>query len=149
MQEMTEQEGRERRQVVAEARTWLGTPYHLNARIKGAGVDCGTFLIASFAGAGLIEAVDLGTMSRDFHLHRGDEVYLRWVARFCREVTREPRPGDILLYQYGRVMSHGALVVDFPRIIHATADTGVVLGSATEPALANRQAAIFSFWGGK
>ena len=26
--------------VVAEAESWLGTPYHHEARIKGHGVDC-------------------------------------------------------------------------------------------------------------
>ena len=31
--------------VVRMARTWLGTPYHHQGRVKGAGVDCGGLVI--------------------------------------------------------------------------------------------------------
>jgi len=136
----------ERKKVVAEALTWLKTPYHLNARIKGVGVDCGTFLIACFAGAGLIDDVDLGTFKPDFHLHRSDEVYVTWIKRYCREVTRKPLPGDIVLYRFGRILSHGALVVEWPQIIHATVGVGCVLADAATDAIAPRQAGVFSFW---
>jgi len=136
----------QRKKVVAEALTWLKTPYHLNARIKGAGVDCGTFLIASFAGAGLIDVVDLGTFKSDFHLHRSDEVYVTWIKRYCREVTREPLPGDIILYRFGRILSHGALVVNWPQIIHANIGVGCVLANGVTDVMARRQAAIYSFW---
>jgi cell wall-associated NlpC family hydrolase len=141
---MTEQE--QRAAVIEEAKTWLGTPYHLNARIKGVGVDCGTFLIASFYGAGLIEDVDLGTSYADFNLHRSDEIYLKWILKYCRQVET-PQPGDIILYRFGRILSHGALVVDYPRIIHAPAQ-GVIYGDDTDAALSTRRAGVFSFWGG-
>lgn len=141
---MTEIE--QRAAVVAEARTWLGTPYHLNAKIKGVGVDCGTFLISAFSGVGLIPEVDLGLMMADFHLHRGDEIYLKWIMKWCKPVT-VAQPGDIILYKFGRIVSHGALVVDSPRIIHAPPE-GVVYADATDAPLLRRQAGIFSFWGG-
>lgn len=146
---MNEIQRRERRMVVAEALTWKGTPYHLNARVKGVGVDCGTFLIAAFAGAGLIEEVDLGTFARDFHLHRGDEVYEAWLRKYCREVTGEgdPLPGDIILYRFGRIRSHGALVVQWPTLVHAYYDIGVIEADARETPLADRQEAVYSFWG--
>ena len=38
------QEIEERERLIAEAKEWLGTPYHTAGRIKGAGCDCGTFL---------------------------------------------------------------------------------------------------------
>jgi len=141
---MTEQE--ERATVIAEAKTWLGTPYHLNAKVKGAGVDCGTLLIAVFSGAGLIPEVDLGTNFSDFHLHRSDEIYLGWILKFCRPVP-VAQPGDIILYKFGRIISHGALVVDYPTIIHAPAQ-GVMWGDATDEPMIKRQAGIFSLWGG-
>ncbi len=31
--------------VVRTARTWLGTPYHHQGRLKGVGVDCAGLLI--------------------------------------------------------------------------------------------------------
>lgn len=36
-------------QAVAEAITWLGTPYHHQGRVKGVGVDCGTLLCEVYA----------------------------------------------------------------------------------------------------
>ena len=49
---MTEQEQRDL--VVKEAYSWIGTPYHHQAMIKGVGVDCALILLAVFREAGLI-----------------------------------------------------------------------------------------------
>ena len=143
---MTEQE--QRAAVVSEALTWLRTPYHLNASVKGAGVDCGTFLIAAFHGVGLIDHVDLGMFKPDFHLHRSSEVYLDWVGQYCEQVDRDPLPGDIVLYRYGRIVAHGVLVIDWPRVIHAKQVGGVQYADALQPSMATRQDSIHSFWGG-
>lgn len=37
---MSEAEVEIRRRVVAEARSWVGTPFHHQGRVKGVGVDC-------------------------------------------------------------------------------------------------------------
>ena len=52
---MTEDEGRAA--VVAEARTWRGTPWEHAADIKGedGGVDCGMFLIRVFNDSGVAD----------------------------------------------------------------------------------------------
>lgn len=42
-----------RKCVVAEARTWLGTPYHLQACLKGVGVDCAMLLAGVAHGCGM------------------------------------------------------------------------------------------------
>jgi cell wall-associated NlpC family hydrolase len=47
-----------RADVVAQARTWLGTPYHHQARLKGKGVDC--------AGLVICVARELGMVPPDF-----------------------------------------------------------------------------------
>ena len=39
--------------IVAEARTWLGTPYHLQACVKGVGVDCAMLLVGIARGCGM------------------------------------------------------------------------------------------------
>lgn len=140
--DMTEQG--QRQAVIEEAKTWLGTPYLLNAEVKGAGVDCGRFLVACFTGAGLVDAIDYGTILGDFNLHRNDEIYLKWILKYCAPVETA-EAGDIILYRYGRIISHGALVVDYPSLIHAP-QSGVIWGDATEDNLKTRQAGIFSFW---
>ena len=40
--------------VVAEARKWIGTPYHNCADVQGAGVDCGMLLVRVFVDSGLV-----------------------------------------------------------------------------------------------
>ena len=105
--------------VLAEAQEWTGTPYVSCAKVKGHGADCLTFIAGVFENAGLIEPVDLAPYPPDWHLHRDEERYLTGVIGYCQEVEGDPQPGDIVLWRFGRVYSHGALVIAWPRIIHA------------------------------
>jgi cell wall-associated NlpC family hydrolase len=47
-------EAAQRATVVAEARSWIRTPYHNCADVKGAGVDCGMLLVRVFVDTGLM-----------------------------------------------------------------------------------------------
>lgn len=144
---MTEAE--QRAAVVAEARTWLGTPYHHAAGVKRAGVDCAFLLIRVYAAVGLIETFDPRPYPADWHLHRDQERYLGWVHQYARPVPA-PLPGDIVLFKFGRCVSHGAIVVDWPTVIHAYRSEGVVLAVAgKEPIPDERIAGFFSWWEGR
>lgn len=137
-----------REKVVAEAITWIGTPYHPQARVKGAGVDCGMLLIEVFKRCGLIANIDPGNYAREWHLHRGEELYLGWVADHCAEVTA-PLPGDVAVYKFGRCYSHGTIVVGWPLLIHAHLPDGqVAYGDANQNPLVGRDVKFFS-WGAK
>lgn len=116
---MDEIEREERAAVVAEALSWQGTPYHHMATLKGVGTDCGQFLICVYRNVGLIPATDTGAYRMDWHFHRDDERYLRFVEQFAAQVPGPPQPADIVLYKFGRVISHGAIVIEWPQIIHA------------------------------
>jgi len=117
--------------IVAEARSWVGTPYHHMARVKGAGVDCGQLLVACFAAAGYVEDFDPGYYTSDWHLHRDVDLYLQLIEKYfdrAPEDTELPlkdridftaNPGDVLMFRVGRVYSHGAIVSEWPRIIHS------------------------------
>lgn len=117
--------------VVTVARSWLGTPYHHMGRIKGreGGVDCLTLLAEVYSEAGLIPRPDVPHYPRDFMNHRSAELYLDGVLKYCGEVT-EPLPGDIAVWKFGRCFSHGAIVIDWPRIIHAHSTTNCLLDDA-------------------
>ena len=54
-----EQEQTEREKLIAEAKEWLGTPYHTAGRVKGAGCDCGTFLLGVLENTGLLPHIDI------------------------------------------------------------------------------------------
>ena len=144
---MTEAE--ERAAVVAEALTWLRTPYHPGARLKGVGVDCAQLVIGVFAGAGVIEAFEPEAYPHDWHIHRDAERYMTGVLKFGAEIEAHAvRPGDLALYKFGRVFSHGAIVVDWPVVIHAVMRDGVVtLGDADRDVdLVSRPVKFFSYW---
>jgi cell wall-associated NlpC family hydrolase len=121
-------EAERRAAVVAEALTWLGTPWHHRARIKGVGVDCAQFPLAVYANCGLIDPFDTGEYPRDWHIHKGVERYVTFVLPFAREVGQaDVGPGDLVLCQIGRVFSHGVIVTAWPRGIHAAVNEGAVV----------------------
>jgi cell wall-associated NlpC family hydrolase len=130
---------KQRQAVVIETSTWLQTPYHSGARIKGVGVDCGQLLIGVFENAGVIPAgsCDPGQYSPEWHLHRSEEMYLGWVEKYCKPVD-VAQPGDIAVFQFGRCVSHAGIVIDWPRIIHAYIGRGVIISDINEALLLDK-----------
>jgi cell wall-associated NlpC family hydrolase len=143
---MTEQE--QRAAVVKEALSWLGTPHHHHARVKGAGVDCGLILAEVYHAAGVAPAIDPGDYVHDWHLHRDEPIYLRTLEQYASKIEGLPQPGDIALFRYGRSPSHGAIVIEWPTILHAYIQAGgVVLDDAIGNAeLKERFVGIWSPW---
>jgi NlpC/P60 family putative phage cell wall peptidase len=142
-------ESSDRARVVAEARAWLGTPYHHRARVKGVGVDCAQLPIGVWAAVGLIEPFDTGEYPADWHLHREKERYLAAVLGFAAEIPAETaQPGDLILFKFGRAFSHGAILVAPGVVIHAVRKDGcVTLGDlGRDVDLLDRPRRFFSFW---
>lgn len=123
---MTEQQ----KKVLVEARTWLGTPWHHEGAVKGAGVDCAMLLLRVFVQVGAIPEFDPRPYPIDHMMHSGDERFLGWLNRYADEVSDgEPQPADVIVYKVGRCFSHGALVIQWPHIIHAFRDERAVVQS--------------------
>lgn len=130
--------------VIAEAESWAGTPFHHAARVKGAGVDCLMLLAEIYERAGVTGRIDPGFYVPDWHLHQGAERYLEGLLRYAREVAA-PEPGDVALFRFGRTFSHGAIVLAWPRVIHALWSVGsVVRTDATQSPLRGRPVRFFS-----
>lgn len=125
-----ELEASQRAAVVAGARAWLGTAYHHGARLKDVGVDCIQLLAAVYETAGVIPAVEIPYYPIDWNLHRDAERYMEGLLRFGREIAGPPLPGDVAIWKFGRCFAHGAIVVEWPVIIHAHMGTGCVLEDA-------------------
>ncbi len=139
-------ENLERHLVVEEAITWLGTPYHHHGRIKGAGVDCGMFLAEVYEKTGVMPFVDPGVYETDWHLHRSEELYINAVEQHAKP-TDDPQPGDIALFKYGRCASHGAIVVEWPVIVHSYFGLGVVYDNVElNTELSQRIVGVWSPW---
>jgi len=136
-----------RQAVVAEALTWIGTPFHHAARVKGAGVDCLMLLAEVYERAGVAPHVEPPFYVPGWHMHRDAERYMEGLLGYTREIEGPPQPGDIALFKFGRVFSHGAVVVAWPRLIHAYWAIGVVWGDAALHPLKRREVRFFTPFG--
>jgi cell wall-associated NlpC family hydrolase len=124
---MTESEFR--KAIVREALSWKGTPYRLGSRVKGAGVDCATLLLATYQAVGLVPPDEQAhLLSHDWWSHTTEERYKLRVVRHATKTveavtyrTLDAKPGDILLVKAAnaRLHNHGGIVIEWPRLIHA------------------------------
>lgn len=136
-----------RQKIVSEAESWLGTPYHHEACVKGAGVDCAQILIGVYSSVGLVEKPEVGHYPPDWMLHRSEERYLLWLLKYCTEVA-EPLPGDIAIFKFGRCFSHAAIVQEWPNIVHAHMQSACAcLADATKGDLEGREVKFYSVRG--
>jgi cell wall-associated NlpC family hydrolase len=129
--------------VIEEARRWLRTPYHHMGRVRGAGTDCLMLLVEVYQSAKVVPHIDVPFYPPDWNLHRDAERYLLGVMRYAREIAEPPQPGDIAVFKFGRCFAHGAIVVCWPRLIHAWWNAGVVYSDAYQPPLRGRPVRFF------
>jgi cell wall-associated NlpC family hydrolase len=138
--------------VVAEARSWIRTPFHHAADVKGAGVDCSMLVVRVFVDTRLVPPFDPRPYPPDWYLHRSDEMYLDYVLPRARRIDR-PGIGDIFLIRYGRTYSHGGIVtVPEPlTVVHAFHQHQIVCEEEIGRCYALRErlkTAIYaSYWG--
>jgi hypothetical protein len=110
------------------------------ARVKHHGVDCGQVIIASFVEAGMVEDFDPGYYTMDWHMHRSEERYLGFMERYLRRIDPDedqrsvverplwvPPPASVIVVRVGRTFSHGALVTEWPNVVHANVHDGCVV----------------------
>jgi cell wall-associated NlpC family hydrolase len=112
---------RERDMVVAEAYSWLNTPYIHLAAVKGVGVDCAQILWRVYPNClpWLKDSpITMPYYSMDWHLHRSDEMYKEMIETYADQVDT-PMRGNVVIFKIGRVYSHGAIIVEWPTVIHA------------------------------
>lgn len=126
-------EAETRAKIVEEAKSWIGTPYVSNGMIKGrrGGTDCAMFPLAVYSAVGLVPSTfDPRPYPPQWHVHRNEEKYMDYVRQFAKEVLgppeRQPLPGDFVMFKIGHVFAHGAIVVDWPLIVHAVGNASVL-----------------------
>jgi cell wall-associated NlpC family hydrolase len=113
--------------IVAEALSWVSTPYHHSGRIKGVGVDCAMLPAEVMERVGLIPHIN-PEYAHDAMYHEDAEAYLAWVLPYAREIEREQaQPGDLIVFRFGRTYSHSAIVINMPMCIHAAIRAGCVV----------------------
>jgi cell wall-associated NlpC family hydrolase len=142
---MTIGEAAQRAAFVAEAMEWLGTPFRDQADIKGGGVDCAMLLVRAAVDTGLVPPFDPRPYPPQWHLHRDEERFLSIVSQLGVE---KPNPAglpaealakgsDVIVYRVGRCFSHGGVIIEGDRVLHAYyATRSVVISNLGETELA-------------
>lgn len=119
--------------------------------MKGAGVDCGQFLAAVYEATGISPPYEARheRYPVDWYLHRSQDKYLAYLRTFAHQIPGPPKPGDIVLYRYGLCISHSAIVINWPKVIHASAPCGMVMvdDALANSSLATHQDSFWSPWG--
>jgi len=137
-----------REDVVALARSWLGTPYEHQASCQGAGTDCLGLVRGIWREVVGPEPIGIPAYTPDWSEPARDEVLLRTVARFFPAVTGEMGRGDVLVFRLknGGVAKHLGIVSDISevKIIHAYSGRGVV-ETPLSVAWERRIAGVFRF----
>lgn len=114
-----------REAVVAEVRSWIGTPYHHLGDVKGVGVDCAMLTWRVYHDLGLFDVPDPRPYPYHWHLHRDEERYLLNFETWAhRRKVGEQQPGDIALFHFGRTVSHSGILTSPSTMVHAYAGQG-------------------------
>src|SRR4026207_1690547 len=92
-----------RTRIVAIARTWLGTPYHHQASLKGVGTDCIGLVRGIWRELYGPEPQALPAYTRDWPEAHPCRPLLEAPRRHLVEVSpTEAQPGDVLIFRWRR-----------------------------------------------
>ena len=114
---------------IEEARSWLGTPYHYRAAVKGVGCDCVGLVNALRSWSAGDALLEMPPYSPDFAAS-ADHEPLRVAAE--KHLVPVPlgaeQPGDALAFRWLRsaAVKHAGVLVARDRMVHADMRAGVV-----------------------
>jgi NlpC/P60 family putative phage cell wall peptidase len=136
-----------RKAILAEARSWIGTPYQHQASVKHAGCDCLGLVRGvwrAFYGA---EPETVPPYTPDWAERCGEETLLLAAQRYLGEIDiATAAPGDVLLFRMDArsPAKHAAILDEQEGLIHAYWGRAVVR-SRFAPWWRARCAGAFSF----
>ncbi len=123
-----------RAQVVECARSYLSTPWHHQARVKGpkGGIDCAGLVICVGEELGLFESVETPNYSR-----YPDGTLLPTCAKYLHAIlSHTAQPGDVLVFAFDVDPHHMGIVAEFDgqlTVIHSYAQARQVVENAIDP----------------
>jgi len=83
-------------------------------------------LVACYVKVGVVEPFDPRPYSRTWFLHQDEPIFLKQLLARGHEIFGEPQPADIILWRIGRQFAHAGIVTEWPYVIHAFAEEGIV-----------------------
>jgi NlpC/P60 family putative phage cell wall peptidase len=133
--------------VLAEAMTWIGTPYRHQGTIKGVGCDCLGLVRGIWRAVYGREPEAPGPYAPDWAEAGGRDRLLEAARRHCLEKAVEvARPGDLLVFRWRahHAAKHLGILLPETRFLHAYEGHAVTI-SALIPQWRRRIAGVFAF----
>lgn len=106
-----------REAIVAEARTWLNTPFHHQGRVKSVGVDCAGVIIGTADTLRLLSDFEDKPYAKS---PSADQLRTTLKNYMIEIAVNEAKSGDVLLFAFDREPQHVAFLTDIG-ILHAYA----------------------------
>lgn len=132
--------------AVALARSYLGTPFHHQGRLRGVGVDCVGLVLCVARELGVVpQGWDVPGYSR----HPDGVELVRHLTERMDAVPDAMRPGDVVLVAFARHPQHVGIVGDYRHgglsLIHADGLRGHVIETRLMFTAAMRYVAAYRF----
>lgn len=134
--------------IMAEARSWIGTPYRHQGSAKGIGCDCLGLVRGVWREIYGAEVEVPPAYSSDWAETTGEETLLNAASRHLQaRPIGEVRPSDVLIFRWRPYLpaKHCGIATDPGRMVHAYQAAGAVAEGFVASAWRQRLAGVFSF----
>lgn len=132
--------------LLAEAQSWVGTPFMGNSASKGRGVSCQKLAGALYAAVGCAQ-MDVPDAPMGRAKYAEDSLvlpFMRGRSDFVEVSRGEPLlPGDLVTFRIGRSVHHVGVMVLPGVFVHATEPTGAQFCPLADPTWRGRLAEVF------
>lgn len=139
-----------REHIVETTRSWLGTPYHHQAYLKGIGADCLGLLRGVYIELYGVDPEEPPRYSPAWGESNPDELLLKAAGKYLVPAEYSGwKPSDVLVFRIKNSASakHCAIVTGDNEMIHAVSRQAVI--TTCIGAWSSRVAGVFSFPGVK
>ena len=133
--------------IVAEALTWLGTPYRHQASLKGVGCDCLGLIRGVWRAFHGAEPEAMPAYTPDWAEAKGEETLAEAARRHFAEVALgQAAAGDVILFRWRANLpaKHAGILIAGDRFVHAQQGAAVATAAFT-PWWRRRAAYAFRF----
>ncbi|MHC4276954.1 MAG: NlpC/P60 family protein [Planctomycetota bacterium] len=115
-------------EIIAEARSWIGTRWMHGQCVKGYRTDCIRFIVEVGKKFGWVpEDYKPPVYRRDWALHNNESIMIKELSKFCEKVDnlRLVEIGDILVFKTGACAAHAGIYIGEDRMVEANIRSGV------------------------
>lgn len=125
------------------AKQWIGVKY-IHRGFTRKGCDCSGFIVGIIKEMGFLKRFTMPIYSIDWNLHKPSTNYLvEYLKRFCVKTEGIPQIGDLVVFKFGKHISHIGILVADKTFIHCYQGVGVKYGTLNPGQWEKR---VDSFW---